>query len=69
MTELVIGGRIATMADGATKEPVRGRVWIRDGEIIEVTTGTRRAAGFSSAAEVDVGEGFVLPGFIDMHNH
>ena len=69
MTELVIGGRIATMADGATKEPVRGRVWIRDGEIVEVTTGTTRAAGFSSAPEVDVGNGFVLPGFIDMHNH
>ena len=69
MSELVIAGRIASMADGATKEPVRGRVWIRDGEIVAVTTGTRRVAGFRSAPEVDVGDGFVLPGFIDMHNH
>ena len=26
-------------------------------------------AGFSDAPEVDVGDAFVLPGFIDMHNH
>ena len=26
-------------------------------------------AGFSNAPEVDVGDAFVLPGFIDMHNH
>ena len=28
-----------------------------------------RVAGFEHAPEVDVGDGFVLPGFIDMHNH
>src|SRR4030095_9951998 len=69
MSELVVAGRIASMADGASTEPVRGRVWIRDGGIVEVTKGTKNVSGFSKAAKVDVGDAFVLPGFIDMHNH
>ena len=69
MSELVIAGRVASMADGATEEPVPGRVWIRDGRIDAVTSGTTRVAGFTQAPEVDVGDAFVLPGFIDMHNH
>jgi cytosine/adenosine deaminase-related metal-dependent hydrolase len=66
---LVIAGRIATMVKGAADDPARGRVWLRDGAIVAVTKGTKRLAGFSAAPEVDVGEAFVLPGFIDMHNH
>lgn len=69
MSELAIAGRIASMANGATEEPVRGRVWIRDGEVVDVTMGNGRVAGFSNAPEVDVADAFVLPGFIDMHNH
>jgi 5-methylthioadenosine/S-adenosylhomocysteine deaminase len=69
MSELVIAGRIATMADGATNEPKPGRVWIRDGAIVAVTGGKKRVAGFSTAPGIDVGEAFVLPGLIDMHNH
>ncbi|MFM2077211.1 MAG: hypothetical protein RJA49_1101 [Actinomycetota bacterium] len=69
MSELVIAGMLAPMTAGATAAPARGRVWMRDGEIVEVTRGTKRAAGFTTAAEVDVGDAFVLPGFIDMHNH
>ncbi len=34
-----------------------------------LTTGSKRVAGFSAAPEVDVGDAYVLPGFIDMHNH
>ena len=69
MSELVIAGRIATMADGAEGEPKPGRVWIRDGAIVAATAGDKRIAGFSAAPEVDVGNAFVLPGLIDMHNH
>ncbi|MCA1706030.1 MAG: hypothetical protein LC808_23330 [Actinobacteria bacterium] len=69
MRELVVAGRIASMANGASAEPVRGRVWIRDSEIVEVTKGAKAVAGFRTAPEVDVGDAFVLPGFIDMHNH
>jgi 5-methylthioadenosine/S-adenosylhomocysteine deaminase len=69
MSELVIAGCIATMADGATTEPKPGRVWIRDGAIVAVTSGKKRVAGFTAASEVDVGDAYVLPGLIDMHNH
>jgi cytosine/adenosine deaminase-related metal-dependent hydrolase len=69
MSQLVVAGHIASMATGAVDSPRRGRVWIQDDAIVEVTTGTKRVAGFENAAEVDVGDSIVLPGFIDMHNH
>ncbi len=50
-------------------DPRRGRVWIRDDAIVAVTTGSKQVSGFSRAPEVDVGDAYVLPGFIDMHNH
>ena len=67
MAALVIKGQVATMTDDA--EPFAGAVWIRDGRIVDVTPGDKTKAGFADAARVDVGEAFVLPGFIDMHNH
>lgn len=69
MSGLVIAGQVASMIDGESVDPARGRVWIRDGEIVAVTRGAKRVPGFSDAPLVDVGEAFVLPGFIDMHNH
>lgn len=69
MSRLVIAGRIASMEDGATREPAPGRVWIEDDTIVEVTEGRRRVAGFADAPVIDVGDAFVLPGLIDLHNH
>ncbi len=69
MTELVISGLVARMIDGDTSEPTPGRVWIRDGVIERVTSPGTKVAGFASAPVVDVGSAYVLPGFIDMHNH
>ena len=69
MGELVIAGRIVSMAEGAVGVPARGRVWIRDDSIVAVTSGAESVAGFSAAVEVDVGDAYVLPGLIDMHNH
>lgn len=69
MSELVIAGRIVSMADGASEDPAQGRVWTRDGRIVAVTRGERSVAGFRAAPVVDVGDAFVLHGFIDMHNH
>jgi cytosine/adenosine deaminase-related metal-dependent hydrolase len=69
MAALVIAGRVASMADGATADPVAGKVWIRDGAIVAVTKGDATVSGFDDATVVDVGRAFVLPGFIDMHNH
>ena len=69
MAQLVITGNVATMAQGATEPPERGRVWIDGDAVVDVTTGRRRVAGFARATEVDVGDATVLPGFVDMHNH
>lgn len=57
------------MTNGATGVPRRGKVWIENDSIVEVTSAGKRVAGFDHAPLVDVGDAFVLPGFIDMHNH
>ena len=67
MAELVIRGTVATMTAGAAPGP--GAVWIRDGRIVGVTHGHTTKSGFAGASTVDVGDAFVLPGLIDMHNH
>ena len=69
MTELVISGLVAPMLDGDTSEPAPGKVWIRGDRIEAVTSPGAKVAGFSQAPVVDVGDSYLLPGFIDMHNH
>lgn len=69
MSQLVIAGQVAPMVGDVPDQPRRGRVWIQDDAIVDVTFGDQPIAGFSGAAEVDVGDAFVLPGFLDMHNH
>ncbi len=69
MPELVIAGQVAPMVGDVPADPRRGRVWMRDDAIVDVTFGERRIGGFAGAAEIDVGDSYVLPGFIDMHNH
>lgn len=69
MSQMVIAGQVAPMVGDVPEQPRRGRVWIRDDAIVDVTFGERRIGGFAGAPQVDVGDSFVLPGFIDMHNH
>ena len=69
MSQLVIAGQVAPMVGEVPELPRRGRVWLRDDVIVDVTFGERRIGGFAGAPEVDVGGSYVLPGFIDMHNH
>lgn len=69
MSELVIRGMVAAMVHGETSEPAPGKVWIRDDRIEAVTGTSTTVPGFSQATKVDVGKSYVLPGFIDMHNH
>ena len=68
---LVIAGRIVPL-DGADPDAVfQGRVYLDDSGMIErVTSGNAAVpAGFSGAPVLDVGDAFVLPGLIDLHNH
>jgi len=69
VSELVISGLVASMSDGDASDPAPGRVWIRDDRIEAVTSAATKVPGFSQAPVVDVGNRYVLPGFIDMHNH
>ena len=69
MSQLVVAGRVLAMAHGADEDARRGRVWIEDDRVVEVTHGRRRVAGFTRAPVVDVDDALVLPGFLDMHNH
>ncbi|WP_155855931.1 amidohydrolase family protein [Cellulomonas sp. URHD0024] len=69
MSQLVISGQVAPMVGDVPAPPRRGRVWIRDDAVADVTFDDREIDGFADAPRVDVGDSFVLPGFIDMHNH
>ncbi|WP_426594009.1 amidohydrolase family protein [Cellulomonas sp. McL0617] len=69
MAQLVIAGQVAPMVGDVPDEPRPGRVWIRDDSIVDVTFDDRPVDGFADAPTVDVGSSFVLPGFIDLHNH
>jgi 5-methylthioadenosine/S-adenosylhomocysteine deaminase len=69
MSQLVISGLVAPMADGDTSEPAPGKVWITDDRIEAVTAANGKVPGFTKAPVLDVGNRYVLPGFIDMHNH
>ena len=68
---LVIAGRIVPLDRAKPDEVFKGRVYLDNSGTID---GVRRAgaaapAGFDQAPLVDVGDAFVLPGLIDLHNH
>jgi 5-methylthioadenosine/S-adenosylhomocysteine deaminase len=68
---LVIAGRIVPL-DAADPDAVfKGRVFLDDhGSVDRVMSGNGSAPpGFSTAPVLDVGDGFILPGLIDLHNH
>lgn len=69
MARLVVAGRVATMVGEVPEPPRRGRVWIDGDAVVDVTFDDDELDGFDDAARIDVGDAFVLPGFIDMHNH
>ena len=71
MSELVIAR--PDRHDGRTvrpRNPLRGRVWIRDGRIVAVTSGTTAGGRVQPGARGRRRETrSCCPGFIDMHNH
>ncbi len=68
---LVIAGRIVPLDRADPDAVFKGRVFIDDsGSIERVVAGNGTApTGFSAAPVVDVADGFVVPGLIDLHNH
>ena len=68
---LVLAGRCAPCSQDDPDAVFAGRVFIDDnGKIEKVVAGSGGApAGFSNAPIIDMGNSFVLPGFIDLHNH
>ena len=68
---LIVAGRIVPLDEGDPDAVFQGRVFVDDSGTIErVTSGTDSApSGFSAAPVMDVGDAFVLPGLIDLHNH
>jgi 5-methylthioadenosine/S-adenosylhomocysteine deaminase len=68
---LVIAGRIVPLDKADPDAVFQGRVYLDDSGMIErVTAGNASAPiGFNGAPVVDVGDAFVLPGLIDLHNH
>ena len=68
---LVLTGRIVPL-DAADPDAVfAGRVFIDDQGTIEAVTrgNVTGPTGFTTAPAIDVGDAFVLPGLIDLHNH
>ncbi len=68
---LVIAGRIVPFDRADPDAVFKGRVFLDDhGTVDRVTSGNGNVpAGFAGAPVVDVGDAFVLPGLIDLHNH
>jgi cytosine/adenosine deaminase-related metal-dependent hydrolase len=68
---LVIAGQIVAMDRSDPAAMIQGRVWISDDGLIAAVTpdGGPSPLGFSAAPVVDVGNAYVLPGLIDLHNH
>ena len=68
---LVIAGRIVPMSGTDPSAVFPGRIYLGDDGFVDaVTNGNASApAGFANAPVFDVGEGFVMPGLIDLHNH
>jgi cytosine/adenosine deaminase-related metal-dependent hydrolase len=68
---LVIQGQIVPLDRSDPDAAFKGRVFIDpSGTIERVTSGVEPApSGFAGAPIVDVGDAFVVPGLIDLHNH
>jgi 5-methylthioadenosine/S-adenosylhomocysteine deaminase len=68
---LVIAGQIVPMSTTDPSAVFAGRIYLGDDGFVEaVTDGSAAApAGFASAPVIDVGNAFVVPGLIDLHNH
>ena len=68
---LVVAGRVVALDRTDPDAVFLGRVFIDDSGTVELVAPKNAPApsGFANAPVIDVGDGFVLPGLIDLHNH
>jgi 5-methylthioadenosine/S-adenosylhomocysteine deaminase len=68
---LVIAGRIVPLDPGDPDAVFKGRVYVDDRGTIDsvAADGAPRPSGFDGAPVLNVGDAFVVPGLIDLHNH
>jgi 5-methylthioadenosine/S-adenosylhomocysteine deaminase len=68
---LVLVGRVVALDLSNLNAASTGRVFIGDDGLIDAVSGMNGAApaGFGAAPVVDVGDAYVMPGLIDLHNH
>lgn len=68
---LVLAGRVVPCDSNDPEAVFKGRVFLDDdGIIAHIATGNGAGpAGFANAPVLDVGDDFILPGLIDLHNH
>jgi 5-methylthioadenosine/S-adenosylhomocysteine deaminase len=68
---LVLSGQCVPCDADDPKAVFRGRVFVSDTGLVEkvVKEGNAAPAGFQSAPLMDVGESYIVPGLIDLHNH
>jgi cytosine/adenosine deaminase-related metal-dependent hydrolase len=69
-TTWVLGGHVVPIASADPTVTFVGRVYIDDGRIVAVRTGSGNAPpGFETAPFVDCGDAWIYPGLIDLHSH
>ena len=68
---LVLAGLVAALDSSDVSAVAKGRVFIGDDGLVDAVTAPNGAApaGFGSAPILDVGEAYIMPGLIDLHNH
>jgi 5-methylthioadenosine/S-adenosylhomocysteine deaminase len=68
---LVLVGRVVPCSRNDPDAVFAGKVYIDDDGSIEhiAKSNAPAPAGFASAPEIDVGDNFIVPGLIDLHNH
>src|SRR5689334_22973553 len=68
---LVIAGRVVPMDAADPSAVFAGRVYLGDDGFIDAVTDGNASppSGFANAPVVDAGDGLIIPGLIDLHNH
>lgn len=68
---LVIAGRMVPLDKSDPDAVFDGRLYVDDLGLVEAVAaaGAPAPSGYAGATVLDAGDAFVLPGFIDLHNH